>query len=254
MALVPQELVSEYYQINKPEIRVEDSIHELLLREEIPNDLRAKLLSHLVPKYQKLMQPPPPKKLFDIPQDLLNTLNNEPQTSVSKESDKMLENEVSDIDYSPQLAKYLAYAVPKSRKRYILPILEKLKNINYTFNKEAELEVNGNPENKSNAIDLFSYLMRDLKANEFPPKGFNKFLKGVFESNTPLSWIGNKRVRDELSLSEVDPSFKKSSPSLSEETAESAQRINTLPEDSPHTSSVKTPKTHKKSKWIPWTE
>ncbi|GFY27998.1 uncharacterized protein TNCV_4563511 [Trichonephila clavipes] len=65
MALAPKELVSEYYQLNKPEIRVED-ISNLLHDEEKSDDVKAKLLSHWIPKYQRLMQPPPPPKPFYI--------------------------------------------------------------------------------------------------------------------------------------------------------------------------------------------
>ncbi|GFY23789.1 uncharacterized protein TNCV_3535831 [Trichonephila clavipes] len=69
MALVPKELVSEYYQLNKLEIRVEDNISNLLHNEEKSDDVKAKLLSHWIPKYQRLMQPPP--KPFAIPKELL---------------------------------------------------------------------------------------------------------------------------------------------------------------------------------------
>ncbi|GFX69361.1 uncharacterized protein TNCV_3866391 [Trichonephila clavipes] len=71
MALVPKELVSEYYQPNKPEIRVEDNISNLLHEEEKSDDGKAKLLSHWIPKYQRLKQPPPPPKPFEIPKELL---------------------------------------------------------------------------------------------------------------------------------------------------------------------------------------
>ncbi|GFY22172.1 uncharacterized protein TNCV_3298151 [Trichonephila clavipes] len=65
MALVPKELVLEYYQLNKPEIRVEDNISNLLHDEEKSDDVKAKLLPHWIPKYQRLMQPPPPPKPFE---------------------------------------------------------------------------------------------------------------------------------------------------------------------------------------------
>ncbi|GFV28677.1 uncharacterized protein TNCV_3986271 [Trichonephila clavipes] len=71
MALIPKEPVSEYYQLNKPEIRVEDNISNLLHDEEKSADVKAKLLSHWIPKYQRLMQPPPPPKPFEIPKELL---------------------------------------------------------------------------------------------------------------------------------------------------------------------------------------
>ncbi|GFS85091.1 uncharacterized protein TNCV_4222791 [Trichonephila clavipes] len=60
---VPQDLVSEYYELNKPEIRVEDNISKILNEEETPDDMKAKLLSHWIPKYQRLMQPPPPEAI-----------------------------------------------------------------------------------------------------------------------------------------------------------------------------------------------
>lgn len=53
MALVPPDLVSEYYQLNKPEIRLEDKIIQVLHQNEMPDDLRGKLLSQLIPRYQK---------------------------------------------------------------------------------------------------------------------------------------------------------------------------------------------------------
>ncbi|GFQ79688.1 uncharacterized protein TNCT_382741 [Trichonephila clavata] len=81
MALVPQDLVSEYYELNKPEIRVEDNISKLLNEEETPDDVKAKLLSHWIPKYQRLMQPPPPQKPFDIPKELLQETEAEQEIS-----------------------------------------------------------------------------------------------------------------------------------------------------------------------------
>ncbi|GFX70583.1 uncharacterized protein TNCV_875571 [Trichonephila clavipes] len=71
MALVPKELVSEFYQLNKPEIRVEDNISNLLHDEEKSDNVKAKLLSHWIPKYQRLMQPSPPPKPCEIPKELL---------------------------------------------------------------------------------------------------------------------------------------------------------------------------------------
>ncbi|GBN40238.1 hypothetical protein AVEN_72315-1 [Araneus ventricosus] len=64
MALVPKELVSEYYQLDKPEIRIEDNISNLLHDEETPDDMKATLLSHWIPKYQSVMQPSPPPNLL----------------------------------------------------------------------------------------------------------------------------------------------------------------------------------------------
>ncbi|GIY70271.1 hypothetical protein CDAR_248021 [Caerostris darwini] len=131
MALVPPELVSEYYQLNKPEIRIEDNISKLLHEEETPDDVKAKLLSHWIPKYQRVMQPSPPQKPFVIPKELLQT--------------DALHEEISSPVPSRMnmIAKYIAYTVPKTRKKYILPILERLRESNYTFNELNELEKDG---------------------------------------------------------------------------------------------------------------
>ncbi|GBM57722.1 hypothetical protein AVEN_222563-1 [Araneus ventricosus] len=115
MALVPKEQVSEYYQLNKPEIRVEDNITNLLHSEDTPDDMKAKLLSHWIPKYQRLMHPPPPPKPFEIPTELLQ------ETEVEK-----VETPPSLISGTNTIAKYVAYAIPKTRNKYILPILENL--------------------------------------------------------------------------------------------------------------------------------
>ncbi|GFT87398.1 uncharacterized protein TNCV_4203061 [Trichonephila clavipes] len=74
MALVPQDLVSEYYELNKPEIRVEDNISKILNEEETPDDMKAKLLSHWIPKYQRLMQPPPPRSHLRFPRSFCKKL------------------------------------------------------------------------------------------------------------------------------------------------------------------------------------
>ncbi|GFY22827.1 uncharacterized transposon-derived protein F54H12.3 [Trichonephila clavipes] len=71
MALVPQELVSEYYQLSIPEIRSEDDISNLLKEKETPDDVKAKLLSDLIPKYQRAMKPIQSTTPFEIPSELL---------------------------------------------------------------------------------------------------------------------------------------------------------------------------------------
>ncbi|GIX79778.1 uncharacterized protein CDAR_77471 [Caerostris darwini] len=193
MALVPPELVSEYYQLNKPEIRIEDNISKLLHEEETPDDVKAKLLSHWIPKYQRVMQPSPPQKPFVIPKELLQT--------------DALHEEISSPVPSRMnmIAKYIAYTVPKTRKKYILPILERLRESNYTFNELNELEKDGKTEYRSNGIDLFSYLMRNERADIKPPVGFHTFMQGILATNIPIQWIGNKYVKDRFILSQLDP-------------------------------------------------
>ena len=192
MALVPPDLVSEYYQLNKPEIRLEDKIIQVLQQNEMPDDLRGKLLSQLIPKYQKSMLPTPPKT-FELPPELFK---NETETESYSENKDVA---------TPVVAKFVMHSVAQSKKKHIIPILERLKSLGYQFNDRNELEVNGKPQYRSNAIDLFGYLMRDMRREEPPPRGFESFLRGVFEANIPRQWIGNKYVREQLELSVLDP-------------------------------------------------
>ncbi|GFQ84849.1 uncharacterized protein TNCT_257051 [Trichonephila clavata] len=104
MGLVPKGLISRYFAENQPEIRIENNISSLLHENEIPDDIKAKLLSDLIPKYQRTMQPPPPPKPFEIPPELLT----EPELPLT---------------YIPEvpsrisiMAKYIGYSIPKTRK------------------------------------------------------------------------------------------------------------------------------------------
>ncbi|GFR01053.1 uncharacterized protein TNCT_16661 [Trichonephila clavata] len=200
MALVPPELVSEYYQLSKPEIRLEDNISNLLSDKETPDDVKAKLLSDLIPKYHRAMKPTQSTTPFEIPSELLaeSELPNEKPLEIPLKLNMM--------------AKYIGYAVPKTQRKFILPILEKLRNANYTFNDQIELEVNGKPQYRSNVIDLFSYLMKNERTNVTPPIGFTKFFEAILDSNIPLQRIGNKRLREQLVYSDANPEFAKSSP------------------------------------------
>lgn len=199
MALVPPELVSEYYQLTKPEVRLEDSITNILHQTDLADELRVKMLSNLIPKYQKLMQPSV-KKFPETFLDELNKLKDENPVEV-KSSSKPSTSYVSNI------AKYLAYIVPKSKKVYIHPILEQMKNAGYTFNENNELVVKGNTEHNSNVVDLFGYLMRNLKTSGYRPIGFNAFINAIQDTNIPKEWIGNTTVRNQLYLQEADPFF-----------------------------------------------
>ncbi|GBO27260.1 hypothetical protein AVEN_273217-1 [Araneus ventricosus] len=229
MALVPKELVSEYYQLNKPEIRVENNISNLLHVEETPDDMKARLLSHWIPKYQRLMQPSPPPKPFEIPKELLQ------ETEVEQE-----EKPTALFSRKNMIAKYIAYTIPKTRKKYIIPILEKLRDVNYTFNDMNELQKDGKTEYRSNVIDLFSYLMRNERADSQPPPGFHTFLQGILDANIPIGWIVNKNVKELILLSQADPKRRyQSSPSILNESKPKkltiAERLQTFsnPETSP---------------------
>ncbi|GFS69894.1 uncharacterized protein TNCV_4224931 [Trichonephila clavipes] len=200
MGLVPKGLISRYFAETQPEVRIENNISSLLHEKETPDDIKAKLLSDLIPKYQRVMQPPPPPKPFEIPPELLT----EPELPLTNKSEVPLRINI--------LAKYIGYAIPKTRKKYILPILETLKDANYTFNDKNEFEVDGKAEYRSNVVDLFTYMMKNDQRVLTPPTGFAKFYAALRHVNIPLEWIGNKRLREQLLLSDANPAFTKITP------------------------------------------
>ncbi|GFU87492.1 uncharacterized protein TNCV_2446261 [Trichonephila clavipes] len=176
MGLVPKGLISRYFAETQPEVRTENNISSLLHEKEIPDNIKAKLLSDLIPKYQRVMQPPPPPKPFEIPPELLT----EPELPLTNKPEVSLRINI--------LAKYIGYAIPKTRKKYILPILETLKDANYTFNDKNEFEVDGKPEYRSNVVDLFSYMMKKDQRVLTPPTGFAKFYVALRHMN--ILWNG----------------------------------------------------------------
>ncbi|GBN99061.1 hypothetical protein AVEN_185584-1 [Araneus ventricosus] len=138
------------------------------------------------------------------------------------------------------IAKYIAYTIPKTRKKYIIPILEKLRDVNYTFNDMNELQKDGKTEYRSNVIDLFSYLMRNERDDSQPPPGFHTFLQGILDANIPIGWIVNKNVKELILLSHADTKRRdQSSPSILNESKPKkltiAERLQTFsnPETSP---------------------
>ncbi|GFY22020.1 uncharacterized protein TNCV_3296641 [Trichonephila clavipes] len=162
MCLVPKGLISRYFAETKPKVRIENNISSLLHEKETPYDIKAKLLSDLIPKYQRVMQPPSPPKPFKIPPELL-TERELPLTNIPEVPLRI-----------NIMAKYIGYAIPKSGKKYILPILETLKDANYTFNDKNGFEVD-EPEYRSNVVDLFSYMMKNDQRVLTPSTGFAKF-------------------------------------------------------------------------------
>ncbi|GFX69195.1 uncharacterized protein TNCV_3563711 [Trichonephila clavipes] len=201
MGLVPKGLISRYFAETQPEVQIENNISSLLHEKETPDDIKAKLLSYLIPKYQRVMQPPPPLKPFEIPPELLT----EPKLPLTNKPEVPLRINI--------LAKYIGYAISKTRKKYILPILGTLKNANYTFNDKNEFEVDSKPEYCSNVVDLYSYMMKNDQRVLTPPTGFAKFYASLRHVNIPMEWIGNKRLREQLLLSDANPAFTKITPS-----------------------------------------
>ncbi|GBM03063.1 hypothetical protein AVEN_14570-1 [Araneus ventricosus] len=120
------------------------------------------------------------------------------------------------------------YTVPKSGKKYIftIPILEKLREVNYTFNEMNELQKDGKSEYRSNGIDLFSYLKRNERAGGQPPPVLISSCKGFL-----------------LLLSQTDPKRKEpTSPRTSKEFRSkkftTAERLEKLPYPEKFTANV----------------
>ncbi|GFQ69352.1 uncharacterized protein TNCT_496581 [Trichonephila clavata] len=197
MGLVPKELLSRYFEENQPKIRIENNISSLLHENETSDDIKAKLLSDLIPKYQRVMQPPPPPKPFEIPPELL-TEPELPLTNIPEVPSRI-----------SIMAKYIGYSIPKTRKKNILPILETFREANYTFNDKNEFDFNGDTQRNSHIVDLFSYMMKNDQRILTPPTGFAKFYTVLHHVNIPLEWIGNKRLREQLLLSDANPVFTK---------------------------------------------
>ncbi|GFQ91586.1 uncharacterized protein TNCT_577511 [Trichonephila clavata] len=103
MGLVQKGLISRYFAENQPKVRIENNYSSLLYEKETPDDVKAKLLSDLIPKYQKAMQPPPPPKPFEIPPELLT------------ESELSLTNIPEVPSRINIIAKYIGYSIPKTR-------------------------------------------------------------------------------------------------------------------------------------------
>ncbi|GFU27561.1 uncharacterized protein NPIL_389961 [Nephila pilipes] len=136
------------------------------------------------------------------------------------------------------IAKYIACVVPKSCKKYILPILEELRDVNYTFNDMGELQKDGKTEYRSHTIDSFSYLIRNVISPSQSSPGFNTFLGGISDTNIPLDWITNKYVKDSLLLSQMDLKRKEPSSVITPESSKvkkltTAERLLYNPEKSP---------------------
>ncbi|GFT22276.1 hypothetical protein NPIL_143061 [Nephila pilipes] len=99
----------------------------------------------------------------------------------------------------------------------VLPILEKLNAANYTFNnKKNELETNGKPDYRSNARDIFSYMMKNSQSNVIL-QTIPYIVHGYHERDIPMQWIGNKRLREQLIRSDANSMFEKISSQCGEQ-------------------------------------
>ncbi|GBO18915.1 hypothetical protein AVEN_79307-1 [Araneus ventricosus] len=185
MALMPPELSWAYYQ-QKPEIRLEDELSKLLDREKLPDDMKVKLLSQLVARYQKTMHDPPESVRVSV---------------VDKEPEKnLMTDDISDATEKATpnaMMMDIIASVPQSQSKFVPLIVEKLKTRSYFWNEFGEMVKNGSPIKDSRIADFFSYLMRNSKI-QAEPKHFSHFLKALKEINISHSCIANQKVLDRL--------------------------------------------------------
>lgn len=179
VALIPEELVSAYH-LQKPEIRLEDDIDSLLERANLPNDMKAKLLSQLIMRYHKTMHAPP--------EPVPVSVTNEKSTDSPSEKQDTRTEEIDDKIYQSILL-----STPKNYQKFIPMITEKLKTRQYAWNDKGEMTQDSSPIKGSSIVDFFSYTMRNSKHLE-KPLFYNHFVNALREINIPRGWIGNPKV------------------------------------------------------------
>ncbi|KAF8777035.1 hypothetical protein HNY73_013963 [Argiope bruennichi] len=89
----------------------------------------------------------------------------------------------SDANEDPIL-RNIIISVPANFQKFIPPIVEKLKTRHYFWNEDGEWMKDNEIVKRTNVIDLFSYLMRNVKKG-YEPHGFSVFWKGINEIKIP---------------------------------------------------------------------
>lgn len=177
MALIPEELVSSY-QLQKPELRLEDEIVNLLDSKKIPDEMKAKLLGDLVTRYQRVVHEP--KEPIRVTMD-----------GQDKQTPSPVQQE-GRPQYDGQVHAVLS-SVPKPSAKFVPFILEKLKNNGISWNENGEMKRDNNVIKGGNIVDFFSYLMRNSKS-QLEPKNFSLFFKAIKDAKIPTTWITNRHL------------------------------------------------------------
>lgn len=187
VALIPEELVSSYH-LQKPELRVEDDIVQLLDRNKLPDDMKVKLLSQLVTRYHKTVH----KEVEPVKVSI------EPPTNTVMEEQK-------DDYYSDPIYNDIIASVNRLYQKYVPMIIEKLKTRGYFWNVSGELTIDGKNVENSRIVDFFVYMLRSAKTL-VEPLHFDMFWKAIQEINIPHSWIANKKLLSRLNIPQEQPS------------------------------------------------
>lgn len=203
--LIPPELYSGYQrQQQDPEVRLKDDIIHLLDRENIPDDAKAKILGHLITRFQKVVHEP----MEPIRVSMANSKEEEEQTMKKPVFEDYYNKEEMEED---PIMEDILQSVPRTHTKFIPLILEKLKTRLYSWNADGEFVKNNTPIKNSKIVDFFSYIMRNIKRQE-EPLHFNKFLPVIKEINIPISWIGNPKVVKLLQKKESSGSIEAEDP------------------------------------------
>lgn len=196
VALIPEELISSHH-YQDPELRLEDEIASLLDRKKIPDDMKAKLLSQLVMRYQKTVHAP----LEPIPVTVQSEQTSENEEKQKQTDESSFENGGS-YEKQDAIMKNILISTPLRFKKYVPMIAEKLKTRNYFWNSEGEMTMENKPIKGSNVVDCFAYLFRNARTKA-EPHGFDFFLKALTEINIPRAWIANKLVLEKLQTKKI---------------------------------------------------
>ncbi|GFQ82213.1 uncharacterized protein TNCT_174881 [Trichonephila clavata] len=181
MALVPESQMTSFF-TKAPEMGVNDiesQIVNLLHESKYSDDAKAKLLSQLLLKYQRAINEPKPPLRVTI---------EDSKEQVQEESKR---NTIED-----PILRDIILSVPANFQKFIPPIVEKLNTRSYDWNKYGELTKDSEIIKNTNVIDLFSYLMRNVKKGH-EPMGF-QFWRAIKEIKIPTRWIGNQKLVEML--------------------------------------------------------
>ncbi|GFR03832.1 uncharacterized protein TNCT_605081 [Trichonephila clavata] len=182
MAVVPEELATSYFS-KTPDAGlhdIESKIENLLHASSYSDDAKAKLLSQLILKYRHMVSEPKPPVRVTIEEFL-------------KKSAEVAERNISE----DPIVRDIILSVPANFQKFIPAIVEKLKTRSYSWNELGELITDNQAVKHSNVIDLFSYLMRNVKKG-LEPHGFAVFWKANNEIKIPTRWIGNQKLVQNL--------------------------------------------------------
>ncbi|GFR32906.1 uncharacterized protein TNCT_515441 [Trichonephila clavata] len=184
MAVVPEELATSYFS-KTPDAGlhdIESKIENLLHASSYSDDAKAKLLSQLILKYRHMVSEPKPPVRVTIEEEI-----------PKEKSAEVAERNIS----KDPIVRDIILSVPANFQKFIPAIVEKLKTRSYSWNELGELITDNQAVKHSNVIDLFSYLMSNVKKG-LEPHGFAVFWKAINEIKIPTRWIGNQKLVQNL--------------------------------------------------------